>query len=537
MYWMVDELTKTVKEMLTEGNLHNIFVFTVITSSSVLSVVGAVRHIYTFIYNFRKKQELNKVTLRTSSIDQDDSETDEATENLHLELMDRYNYTYLNCQLKNYPVHNPTQRQQKNKSSTKRNNSPKCLKCDGGLWERHCVQGLCQSCCESSGGCQVEGHIKQPESYSPWFEKSCFGDQIISICHMDLKEFPSRFGFHCMNACGLDASHNSITEIPEHVTLMRGLVNISLSYNQLSYIPDYFSALHNLSFVDLRNNKISKFPDCLLELHQLHRLYLDHNHLDHIPNDIDKMNSLQSLSLGYNNITEICDGVFNLLGLKALCFRGNKQLLTLPAAVKNLIGLQKLDLSYCDLHLIPSTISSCTVLKSFYISNNRLVHIPGEVSHCYRLEQLDISCNRLTYLPAALLFRQSQLSIQTFGNNFLRKTDPTLQWTSVEQVLFNCRRHVPSLWLLSRSAVEKWGLDTGQLPMPVQNELINQSTCYQCGKKQDLDSVKLVKFLNFDPRPHPQSVLSQEYPFLFTFCPSHVVENSLDICIDASTFT
>ncbi|KAH9500888.1 hypothetical protein Btru_073262, partial [Bulinus truncatus] len=489
MMWMVDEFTQTVKEMLLEGSLHNIFVFTIITSSSVLSVVGAVRHLYTFIHNIRKKNQVNIIPLTTSSLDSDESESEEILEHLFLEPLEKFNYS---IHVNDYSTGKQRHKKEECTYLSDRRNSPKCLKCDGGTWERHCVQGLCQNCCENSGGCQLEGHNKQPEAYLPWFEKTNLSDQVISISCLDLQEFPPRFGFHCMNACGLDASHNNIAVIPEQLTLMRGLVNISLSHNKLQHIPDYFSALHKLSFVDLRNNKISKFPECLLQLQQLHRLYLDHNQLEIIPQDIDKMHSLQSLSLGYNKISVICDSLFNIRGLQALCIRGNRLLNTLPASIKNLIGLQKLDMSYCDLQLIPSTISSCTVLRSLYISNNRLVLVPSEISQCYRLEKLDISCNKLTFLPAALLFRQSQLSIQTFGNNFLKKTDPGLQWTSVEHVLSNSVKRVPSLWHLSRSAVDRWGLNTGQLPLPVQSELTNQTSCYQCWRKNNAESIELV---------------------------------------------
>ncbi|CAG5136077.1 unnamed protein product, partial [Candidula unifasciata] len=62
--WMVEEFMQILREMLLEGNIHNIVVFTVITSSSVLSVVGMLRHIYIFIYNLRHAHEVDLPAVR-----------------------------------------------------------------------------------------------------------------------------------------------------------------------------------------------------------------------------------------------------------------------------------------------------------------------------------------------------------------------------------------------------------------------------------------------------------------------------------------
>ncbi|CAL1529436.1 unnamed protein product, partial [Lymnaea stagnalis] len=222
--------------------------------------------------------------------------------------------------------------------------------------ERHCVQGLCHECCENVGGCQSGGHQGRPVAYMPWSRSEIMNDRVINLSHMQLFELPPRLGFHCMDTCSLDLSHNCLSTLAEHLALVRGLINISLHHNLLTHIPFFFSSFHRLSFVDLRYNQVTAFPVCLLDLSQLRRLYLDHNQLCHLPQDIDRLISLQTLSVGYNKITEICATLFNIIGLQTLCFRGNSELRSLPTSVRNLICLQKLDLSHCNLRQIPTTI-------------------------------------------------------------------------------------------------------------------------------------------------------------------------------------
>ncbi|CAL1529437.1 unnamed protein product [Lymnaea stagnalis] len=157
------------------------------------------------------------------------------------------------------------------------------------------------------------------------------------------------------------------------------------------------------------------------------------------------------------------------------------------------------------------------------ISYNRLSHLPCEISQCYRLEQLDVSGNQLTYLPATLLFRQGQLAIKTLGNDFIHKEDVPRQWPALSSIISNGQNQPPSLWLLSRASVDRWGLDTGQLPLPIQEELSNASSCFHCGKKNITSSVGLVRFSQFNQKPLPQGSSGEdEYPFLYTFCSMHL---------------
>ncbi|XP_059173113.1 leucine-rich repeat-containing protein 1-like [Physella acuta] len=509
MMWMVDEVTQLVKEMLLEGNIHNIVVFTVITSSSVLSVVGALRHIYTFINNIRHVQHVEVLPQRTP--DSDEADEVKACCLNDVSLVQHFDKLgLLSCQ---------TKAQKQNMVNSTRNKGLKCLKCNGGLWERHCVQGLCDQCCDINGACQGKGHQRRPPAYLPWTKCAGVSDRIINLSRLALEELPPRLGFHCMNACTLDASHNALSQLPEDLAIMRDLINISLQDNYITSIPPFFACLHQLSFLDLRRNRLHTFPEALLDLPQLLRLYLDHNDLHNLPQDIDRLCSLHCLSVGYNHLSEICDSLFNIPGLQTLCFHGNKQLSTFPAGVGRLICLQKLDLGHCDLRIIPRTISSCMALRVFLVSSNRLLRLPCEISQCYRLERLDVSNNRLSYLPATLLFRQHTLLLNVSGNPLMRRCDLPRQWSVLDPVFFTSTTPFPSLWALAREAINRGNLKVNLLPLPVQDQLASVSSCFFCGQSVS-NSLGAVRFSPWHQRASQHA--PADLPFLFTFCTAHL---------------
>ncbi|CAG5136076.1 unnamed protein product, partial [Candidula unifasciata] len=410
--------------------------------------------------------------------------------------------------------------------------------CDKEKWERHCVYGLCDMCCQKLGGCQQQKHRQQPTSYNPWPNNWYKRDRIIDLSHLYLYELPPRLFFHHMDGCSLNVSYNCLSHLPEHVALMRGLVSLSLRHNLLSNIPAFFSSLHQLAYVDLRNNRLSTFPDSLLELPQLLKLYLDHNCLTKLPCDIDKLHFLQCLSLGYNDLPSIPDSLFNIQSLKSLNLRGNHRLSALPGSIGNLLCLQRLDVSHCDLRLVPASLSSCTVLKKCNFSFNRLTHLPCEISQCYRLVHLDVSSNKLTFLPATLLYRQRMLVLLAGGNKFFPRQSFTSQWLLLDTVPARGHKEVPSLTSLSGAIVDKHGLNSSQLPLPIQEELSRISSCYHCGEKKVSSRLRAIRFKCFKQRHLPliHHQLVQAYPFMYTFCLKHLFDSTpdtLESCIDS----
>ncbi len=58
-----------------------------------------------------------------------------------------------------------------------------------------------------------------------------------------------------------------------------------------------------------------------------------------------------------------------------------------------------LDLSFNQLHSLPSELQNLMELKSLNISNNLFTDVPAVVVMCTQLQQLDISCNQIQSLP------------------------------------------------------------------------------------------------------------------------------------------
>ncbi|XP_005108046.2 leucine-rich repeat-containing protein 58 [Aplysia californica] len=514
--WVVDEISHVIQEMLLEGNLHNIIVFTVITSSSVLSVVGAIKHIYTFIYNLRhgRQNALHQQPPASAMPRRFSSSTDSSFgDKTRFSKMRRTQSTTSWSERK---VLKSAQWNRASRLKKQQQVNPRCLKCDAAGWERFCVFGLCGQCCEAEGGCHKGGHSQRPMSYTPWVLQSSKTAMMVDLSNMCLREVPERLGYESMDATTLNLSHNLLSDLPEHMSVMRSIVNVSLKQNLFSYIPSFFRSLHKLSCLDLRNNSFHIFPEPLLHLTHLRKLYLDHNQLRELPDDIDRLLSLECLSVGNNNLSFIPSAVFNIRRLKSLSFRGNKKVSLLPSAVENLICLQTLDLSHCDISFLPPCLSACAMLRKLLLSHNRISQLPSEISQCFRLERLCVDHNCLSHLPAGLLYRQANLTLSACNNKFVARPDSQLMCVVLDELPSSRRCPVASLKSLTRSLIVRCRVPTEQLPVPLQEELSFTSCCWSCGKCEEPRSTRFIKFSSFGHSSHT-------LPFLYTFCNYHLL--------------
>ncbi|CAL6002328.1 leucine-rich_repeat domain-containing protein [Hexamita inflata] len=222
----------------------------------------------------------------------------------------------------------------------------------------------------------------------------------------------------------LDVSKNQVDLT--HIHMVLGLTILSMRYCSLKNI-DLISSLVNLQELNLSGNtSIDLSP--LYKIDSLTILSLNKCRLKNI-DQIVQLTNLEVLNISDNNQLQTIDSIRLLVNLKELDISQNKQIDITP--LKNLVGLIKLNLSFCALTQL-SALKPLTNLQDLDLSYNpniiitelqylkKLTHLNLEycnlVSICVlrplvNLQELNISKNNIVYLDAHL---NEMKKLQTF---------------------------------------------------------------------------------------------------------------------------
>ena len=111
-------------------------------------------------------------------------------------------------------------------------------------------------------------------------------------------------------------------------------------------------------------------------------------------------------------------------------YAGENRLQTLPHWFGRLVRLEELDLSNCDLIMLPESLASCTSLTRLWLSNNRYNHsqdlcfcltfdlwflrlstLPYGIGNLKQLKELHVRNNKIRCFPASI----EKLDLYTFS--------------------------------------------------------------------------------------------------------------------------
>ena len=167
-------------------------------------------------------------------------------------------------------------------------------------------------------------------------------------------------------------SYNSLTTIPNVVTMFPGVKSLYLSYNNLSSITERsLQPYVNLTNLNLNDNHFDRIPVALGRLSQLQSLSIGNSQIHSIGNkDLQHFSQLVDLDLAGNPLETIYGQAFAYtVNLQRLYLQGTK-LRILPESLTSLNHLQSLDLeqnpTVCD--------CSLSALKSWDVSQ---VYVTG----------------------------------------------------------------------------------------------------------------------------------------------------------------
>ena len=253
-----------------------------------------------------------------------------------------------------------------------------------------------------------------------------------------------------------------VGQIPSEISLLNKLSFLDLSYNYLPYStpllglelkkPNLQSLIQNLtnleelhlSMVDIS----SPVPNQLANMSSLTSLVLDSCGLvGKFPIGILQLPNLQFLEL-YNNSDLV--GYFPELHLsshlKHLCVKETRFFGEIPASIGNLVSLEYLDFTYCNLSgLIPPSLGNLSMLTYLDLSGNHFMgQIPSSFSNLTKLTYLLLfSCGLDGKFPIGILQLPNLQFLELSNNSDLVGYFPEshlsshLKYLSVERTRFS----------------------------------------------------------------------------------------------------
>jgi len=117
------------------------------------------------------------------------------------------------------------------------------------------------------------------------------------------------------------------------------------------------------------------------------------------PRNINVLNNLNYLEINYSN--EINNNIWNLNSLDSLIIK-NTDLYNNYIELKNLIELEKLCISYCNLNSFPEEVFFLNNLKDLDLSYNYFGYIPSEIGNLTNLIDLNLCESNLETIPSEI---------------------------------------------------------------------------------------------------------------------------------------
>ena len=207
----------------------------------------------------------------------------------------------------------------------------------------------------------------------------------------------------------LDLSHNNLTTIPKQIRILQSLIVLNLSHNNIEVLPpELFTACTGLQHMDLSHNSLRTLPVQFIRLSRLHHLDISSNPLElyAFRKAFERLTKLQYLNLSntgrcyfdssdqtasqQTNINNLC----KLVCLKDLDLSHN-HLSKIPPDLFKLTNLRRLNLSFCKLKDISSSIGAWTQLQTLDLSGNSIAFLPHNLCEITQLKRLFLSDNRL----------------------------------------------------------------------------------------------------------------------------------------------
>ncbi|XP_061993973.1 disease resistance protein TAO1-like [Rosa rugosa] len=238
--------------------------------------------------------------------------------------------------------------------------------------------------------------------------------ETISMMFSKLKEF-SEVGEEMVSLRKLNLAATRIKELHPSITKLIGLEELILgACENLTTLPYNIYELHNLKILFATGCfKLATFPEIPIKMDSLRDLHLPRSGIRELDESIKNLIGLQRLDLRCcKNLTTLPCNIYGLQNLVDLDLSGCSKLVRFPTNTKILnvdgcsLSLPKLDylniagcslLSDCDFLM---TLDCWETLEWLNLSRNNFVSLPACLTKFVKLQMLDLSgCKRLRGIP------------------------------------------------------------------------------------------------------------------------------------------
>ncbi|MFX1327907.1 MAG: leucine-rich repeat domain-containing protein [Promethearchaeota archaeon] len=201
----------------------------------------------------------------------------------------------------------------------------------------------------------------------------------------------------------------------------------------------------------------------------------------------------------------IMSAIINLPSLQILTLSPELLLEGIPDSIKDLHSLQVLNLSECNISILPTTLKSLTYLKGLNLSGNNLKSLPDWIGDFKSLENLYLSYNNLEILPESMQFLQS-LRVLNLKNNNLKSLPDWIGNLNLLKKLRIGRNKLKSLPLSMRNLISLEFLDLENNSIKILPDWIGDLTSLQtiyisCNKlnilPKSLIQLEFLKILDY----------------------------------------
>lgn len=136
---------------------------------------------------------------------------------------------------------------------------------------------------------------------------------------------------------------------------------------------------------------------------------------------IGALTNLKILKIEECSITTLSAGIGQLISLEELYIskRYDSNVLDLPEEIGNLVNLNILELSGCNLERVPRSIGNLINLKQLNLDRNKLVSIPNEIASLTLLESLSLYDNKIQKVSAKIWKLKSLVRVFLSRNNIV----------------------------------------------------------------------------------------------------------------------
>ena len=206
---------------------------------------------------------------------------------------------------------------------------------------------------------------------------------------------------------GLGLFNCFLSTLPESIVSFKSLKKLGLRSNQLVRLPRFIPELESLEMLDIALTDLALLPESIGYMKNLKILHLENNALVTLPKSIGNLKVLEEIHLENNPIKSLPESFCSLNNLKkgyleAPVFFYKGVLNELPYNFGNLVSLQELDLSSCELKHLPESFGNLKSLRYLDLYNNKLADLPDTFGSLELLEILNLEDNDLRYLPNSL---------------------------------------------------------------------------------------------------------------------------------------